>query len=78
MYLASPLADRLCDRDECGEEAPFTAVASDGAIVEHLCTRHVSQHMRGNAYALDGGDGAPDVREAVAMNELDKWELGGG
>jgi hypothetical protein len=70
-YIMEPTAVALCDRDGCADVAHFTVICMNGAIVEHLCPDHAAQHMRGNAYALDGGDSIVDAVEAAIFQELD-------
>ena len=72
QYLSTPYGERLCDRDDCPEPGAYTAIAMDGALVERLCTAHVAQHMRGNAYAIDPNP-EPEAIEAAMQNELDRW-----
>ena len=70
-YIAQHHSGRLCDRDGCVEAADFRAVSVNRKYTDHLCARHVAQHMRGNAYAIDP-DPEIEAIEALSMNELDR------
>jgi len=48
----------------CEQPAIYVITALDGKLTDYGCASCTAEHMRGNATAMDGGDGEPADADA--------------